>query len=807
VKKRKAKTSPAAVHKEHTGDLFDNIWLVGGVMLLLAVVLFNKGLLSSHMLYGTDFVAGEYMKRSFVAHVMNSLRQIPLWYPDVYGGLPYVDAVAGDLFYPTSLIMRTFLPVHQMSAWTYFIHILGAGLGTYLFLRYLRIRGTAAFLSGISYMFTGSMVSLVFAGHDGKVIVSSLLPWMLLFLGKTVDAQKWPKWLLWSLCSSLVIGLALLSPHVQMTYYLLLSGLFFAAARLYLLYRSGQSANRVIWRGIARGSILLLLGFSLYAIQALPLLNYMKFSPRGEDKGYKFATSYSMPPEEIINTVWPEFSGMVDKKSDQGPTHWYWGRRDLKLHTEFIGAITILFAVIGWGNSRRRKLKMFFLFLGLFALLVAFGGFTPLYYLVYYLIPGMSKFRSPAMIFNTFAFSVTILSALGIQSLAEDQENRKMKKWVFISLGVFLLLGIIISAAQDAVTSALTVFSAKGWGPRALWQSYPEMRSGFWVFFLFLASGCILALLLDRKTISLKWWAFIAAAFIFIELGRVDLKYLKITDPPSVYFAGDEVVKSLEKDRGLYRVWPVQVHQQGSYLTLFGIQLTGGEHPNPLKRYNEYLGTSPKAIFPDYHNLLQYPAYGDILGVKYLLLQQPLKHPNFSLYDTCYGGQVKIFRNDKAFPRAWLAGEYEVIKNDQMILERIRQSDFDPASTVILEEEPQGYSPQKSTRGVVSIEEYQPNRVRMALNAESPGLLVTSDNYYPAWKAFIDGQETKVYRADYTFRAIAVPAGRHQVEFKYHSRVFETGKAISVITAFLVIGGIIALGITGAMPNRKKELA
>ncbi len=59
---------------------------------------------------------------------------------------------------------------------------------------------------------------------------------------------------------------------------------------------------------------------------------------------------------------------------------------------------------------------------------------------------------------------------------------------------------------------------------------------------------------------------------IFIELWRVDANFIKVVDPPADYFAKDEVVRALEKDQGngIYRVWPLQVHQQGSYLTLFG---------------------------------------------------------------------------------------------------------------------------------------------------------------------------------------------------------------------------------------------
>jgi hypothetical protein len=709
-----------------------------------------------------------------------------------------VDAVAyGHSLYPVSLLLQKFLSPNILNAWYYFIHLWLAGLGTYLFLKGNKFSGTASFLSGIAYMFTGAMVSLIFAGHDGKIIVSSLLPWLLLFIGKTIDSDLWEKWLLWSLCSALVIGLALLSPHVQMTYYLLIAGFFFAVARLYSRHQNGLPFKKVLSSGLIRGAIILGFGFSLYAVQAIPLNHYLKFSPRGQDKGYRFATSYSMPPEEIVNIVWPEFSGLIDKNSEQGATHWYWGRRDLKLHTEYIGVIPVLLAILGLVYSRRKRLKLFFLCLGGFALIVAFGGFTPLYYLVYYLIPGMAKFRSPAMIFNLFSFSVIVLSAMGIQALMNGEYKEKMNSRLLITLGIVLLVGIIFSAAKDGMTSMLSAFAAKGWGAQALWQSFPEMTRGFWIAYAFLAAGVILTVLLARKRLPFKWWSITIALLIFLELWRVDAKFIKIVAGPEEYFAKDEVVRTLEKDDSIYRTWPLQVHQQGNYLSLFGVQTVGGEHPNPLRRYNEFVGTDPKRLLPDFHNLFQSPNYLNILNVKYLLMQQPLNHPGFILTDSCYQGRVRVYRNLNVLPRAWVVGSYEKISQDQEILERMKQPGFDPAKSVIVEEDLTGFVPSDKVTGRVSIDSYQPNRVMMTAETDRDGILVMSDNHYPAWQAWLDGTLVKVYRANYTFRAITLPAGRHQVEFRYRSRHFILGLTISIISAIMVLSGIIILAILG----------
>lgn len=781
--------------------LFDRWYVAAGLMVVALLLFFGRALFTDRMVFGTDFIAGAYMTRAYIINSIRNFGAAPLWYSSLYGGIPLtsVGSIAGDYWYPLLWpLYQLALAPHKIALAGYCLHVLLAGLGAYLFLRGWKIAGAAAFVAGVAYMFTGSIVSLIYAGHDAKIIVSALLPWLLLFIGKTVETRK----LLWALCGGLVIGLALMSPHVQMSYYLLLAGLLYAAGLIFVRFRRERR-----WRPVALtaglGAVILVVGFAIYAVQALTLRDYMKFSPRGEDKGYAYATSYSMPPEEIVNTVWPEFSGLVDSAADDSPTRWYWGRRDLKLHTEYIGVVPLLLALIGLIYSRRKKLKWFLAALGGFALIVSFGGFTPLYHLVYSLIPGMSKFRSPAMIFSTFAFAVAVLTALGAQALIYGDARNKLLLRLAGTAGALLLFGIIFSAAKDGMTQALEAFAAKGWGAQALWNNYPEMVKGYWIAFILFLAAAVMVMLLARRKLPLVCCTAILASLVFLELWRVDSHFMKLVEPPSQYFAKDEIVSVLEKDSSLHRVWPLQVHQQGNYLTLFGVQTVGGEHPSPLKRYNEFVGVSPKRILPDFHNLVQYPQFLHLLGVKYLLTKGPIEHPDFVLHDSCYGGKVRIYRNTKVLPRAWLAGSCEVIVNDEQILSRMQRPDFDPARTVILEQAAPGFAPQPKLTGSADVTRYTPNDVTIAVSASAPALLVMSDNHFPAWKAFVDGKPSECYRADYTFRAVAVPAGAHTVEFRYQSGVYNTGKAISLISLLLTLAGIAGLSVVEIMKRRR----
>ncbi|MDO9067669.1 MAG: YfhO family protein [Deltaproteobacteria bacterium] len=804
-KKQNFKGTPATTTPVLAGrDPLNNPWMVAGLLLALSLLFFNRALFSGLMLFGSDFVAGGYMTRSLIVESIKQFGTVPLWDPQIYGGVPLVSVgtMSGDYWYfPMTVLYWLKLAPEKIVVFSYFIHVLLAGIGTYLFLRAKRFSGTASFISAVGYMFTGSMVSLIYAGHDAKIAVSALLPWLLLFIDKTVGARK----ILWALLAGLVIGLALMSPHVQMSYYLLLAGFFFALARIYQNYRAEKNRNDIL-KTLSLGLVMLAAGFSLYAVQALTLQDYIKFSARGQDKGYAYATSYSMPPEETINIVWPEFSGMIDKDSGERPTHWYWGRRDLKLHTEYVGVIPFLLALLGLFYSKRKKLKLFFILFGVFALIVAFGGYTPLYFFVYYLIPGMSKFRSPAMIFNLFSFAVTVLAAAGVQALMDGQSGKKLFRNLLIGLGSVLLLGFVFTGAKEGMTSMLSGFAARGWGAQALWQSYGEMVKGYWIAFVILLLGTLLVWLLAKRKVPLAWWTVMAGLLIFAEMWRVDAKFMKVVSPAD-YFSKDEVVRVLERDKTLYRVMPLQVHQSGNYLKLFNVQTVGGESPNPLRRYNEFVGMNAQRLLPDFHNILDMNGlnFMSILGVKYFLLQQPLNHPDFTVYDSCYGGQVKIYQYKKALPRAWLAGKYEVITKEAGILDRIKQPDFDPANTVILEEQPEGFIPAGQGQGGVVIDEYQPNQIKLTVETSTPAIMVMSENHYPAWQAYLDGQPVKTYRADYTFRAVAVPAGKHNVEFKYQSKPFNTGLAISLISALLVMLGIIGLGVWELAGNRKPK--
>jgi len=95
--------------------------------------------------------------------------------------------------------------------------------------------------------------------------------------------------------------------------------------------------------------------------------------------------------------------------------------------------------------------------------------------------------------------------------------------------------------------------------------------------------------------------------------------------------------------------------------------------------------------------------------------------------------------------------------------------------------------------GKASYLNYSSDRSSLEVSSDKDGFLFVSENYYPGWKALVDGSEEKIYRADYSFRAVPIRAGTHKVEFIYDPESFKIGKWISAST-FLVLLAILING-------------
>ena len=154
---------------------------------------------------------------------------------------------------------------------------------------------------------------------------------------------------------------------------------------------------------------------------------------------------------------------------------------------------------------------------------------------------------------------------------------------------------------------------------------------------------------------------------------------------------------------------------------------------------------------------------------------------------------VVVMRNEATLPRAYFVSKVEVHPDIVRAAKRLREPDFDPRTTVILEsgEAAPGSSLGESAANETRLTTNGPNQVNVQLSTSRPGYLVLADTFYPGWIAEVDGVPSLIIRANAMFRAVAVPAGEHRVEFKYRPSSVRSG--LMVTAAGLLLAGLLAV--------------
>lgn len=190
------------------------------------------------------------------------------------------------------------------------------------------------------------------------------------------------------------------------------------------------------------------------------------------------------------------------------------------------------------------------------------------------------------------------------------------------------------------------------------------------------------------------------------------------------------------------------------------------------------------------------------LNLKLRMPPAPTKSDVYDLMNTKYEllvelQQQRVYYTEKntRYPRFWLAGNYEV-KSQKAIERTMKANETDLHYTALLEENPDmGQNPPGPVNGSVNVKEYKSNYIALSVKSDRKAILMASEVWYPAWKVYIDGNETKMYRADYCLRGAVVPNGVHQVEFKYESSAYKAGSAIALITLCLTVISLILMSL------------
>jgi hypothetical protein len=778
--------------------------LAAGFLLLVFTLVAVWGLVNGGIVVGKDTVTQYYPWYSYLGERLRS-GDIPAWNPYQFSGAPLAaDPLSGWTYLP-AMIVFTILPVSTAAGIYLFVHLLLAGLFTYALGRTLRLNMAGSMLAAVAYEFNGFIYwrNLCCSPYAS---VMTWLPLAVLGAELAIRSSRWLDRGLWWGVGGLALSQILAAWPGQGSYYALLALGGYVAYRT-LLFPPGNIRGI---RGRALGLLLhgggvLMFGFGLAAAGILPRLEYQALSSLAD--GYASI--------EGVRAAWG------------GWTSEDW-KRLLVPSLVYPGLTTLALALAAPLLARRRHAVPYFVVLVLCTLILAGREVTPLHTVLYHLLPGFEWIHphGPARIKVILYLGFALLAGATLSRLEELGRSAGILIALPVLTSLLLITfgmsgavqglfstdpGITIPAASllalVAANVCVVVYAFSPVGRRVAASLVVLV-----VFAdLFVAGKATIA---DYETADLgKELVKIDLAHYYEPTGAATFLQSETEDTPARYF-GFGPHPHGEKRSFHYNNWFAERDTTALLAsnlgTSAGLQSVQGYNAVHIARYDEYIEALNRRS-QGYHNTdvlpqgLDSPLL-DLLNVRYIVVpavaqpEQSVLRELKDTHPTVYSDdRVDVLENRDALPRAWIVHSAKRVARTKT-LKLLSSGEVDPRRTALLERPPPDLvRPEDASADRASVTAYEADRIRLRTSSGASGLLMLSEAYYPAWKAYVDGRPVPLYVADHVLRAVPVPAGEHTVELRYESSPLRIGLAISLFSYL----ALIALAVAGTQRRRK----
>jgi hypothetical protein len=746
----------------------------------------------------------------YEVELSRSLRagEFPLWSRSA--NFPVFAESQGAYAHPLHLVLVAVLPPHIASNLFLLIHIYLALLFTFLFCRETGYGRAGATLAAISFGLSGFFLARL--GIYTIITNGAWLPGLLWFAARYARTGR-PREMLWFAGGA---ALAVLAGQFQIAFYSVLT------AGAYLLY-----VNHKKWRStlpVLGGVALLLVG--LTAIQTVPTVELLLNSHRASTAR---AADYSLWPPQLLQLLVPDLFGRAPHPPfapvETLTQTTYWGRGSFVESAFYFGVVPLVLAAVAIIKRR----EPFWIVVLVVSVIIAFGQYTPLFKL-YEIVPPFNLFRGPARFLFPATMALAILAGRGLDGFRLEPSRlhyRTALAALLLAVGTVGALRLSlppvekyayrvaeekgVAAAADGYDEdeTLEAYKVKAAEMVGLAARAADPLQGHYIVQLAFFVGTALLLWTGHKK---KQAGGFAVPVFLILLTVLDLHYYNRDLNPAT--PARNVLEPPPTAEYILKGSPGRTFSTGFELeddTRPGISLI---HENTHIIWGLDC-TVPRTSLREKHHLKYFvaleEAYTDDLGplagrtvreapttlgpfsalnVRYFVRRTPLKAEGAVLATET--GPYKIYVNENAAPRAYLAGNPRVEDDPDEAIAYIFSGEFDPAFDVILDR-PVDVGPVSVDYPVkAEITEYSNNEAVIEYDSPATAVLYFSDLYYPGWRAELDGEPTEILRANVIGRAVAAPAGRHEVRFYYLPRSFAGGLATTCVFIFVYAGLFIA---------------
>jgi hypothetical protein len=712
-----------------------------------------KGLIITDDIFASDLMNENFPYRFSLGNALQS-GHLPLWVREIYGGFPLLARAEAGVCYPFNIVLFGLFSPYFALNFTILFTIVTAGIGMYLYTREIGSSNLAGIVGGIAFCFSGYLLSHL--KHLSIANGACWLPLGLTLLERAIRRNQ-SRFLLWF---AVVFGLQHLAGNAQTAYYSGVFYLFYFAFRFLNQQREMRAASQTSRASrpvldVLRSKLtwvfagMLVLGSLLAAIQLIPTYEMVSLSQRSGGVTFQYASSYAYDPKDFLTFLYPYSNGDAGNLT-------YTGKGVFWEDYGYVGVLTLLLALSAplswWRNWHVR----FFSAAAVVSYLLVLGPATPVYEFVFNYIPGMNYFRFPTRLLLITDISLVALASLGLTKLALNlTASRKSagagstgSRRSFL-IQVLLLLAVIGDLLYFQLRQNPVVDAVKWMEPPRTVEVLRQDSSLFRTFSL----GAHHA---HRRT--------------FLEQARGwqgDLQ--PFVEQREFIQASSNVLYGISSPDGYANLTPNYI------VDIWGDQNRAG------------IITQTASIRGD--TFFPTPLFWKLLGmynVKYLTSFWPFAPaPNLRALGL-YGGAY-LYRNDDFLPRAYLVGEIQPAADSNTALKMLTSDAFDPRRSVILDAVPPNYQQEAGAGGNVEVLHYTTNQAQMKVTTARDAILVFSDSYYPGWVADVDGTATMIYRANITQRAVVVPAGEHQVRFRFRPASVALGFWVSIASLIILL--------------------